>query len=185
MPTVLADPERFAKNPEYYLELASEPEAFANPLSLDDVLGKPAPATTDAKPRPRRRLFILEDSAALILRHGESGSDLLGRLLNMTDGLLGQGREDLFLITFNEEVDQIDPAFLRPGRCVAHVRFPLLPRATAIEWLRQKGNVSAEVGDATSLAELFANAGGGPIRDREDEALKISKGFAVKRKEKP
>ena len=47
--------------------------------------------------------------------------DKIGRLLNMTDGLYGQGRKDIFRLTFNEAVDRIDPEFLRPGRCIANL----------------------------------------------------------------
>ncbi|MEK7468468.1 MAG: AAA family ATPase [Planctomycetota bacterium] len=185
VPTVLADPEKFAKHPEYYFDLASDPlERSAGFEDIDDVLDGLAHERVERAPA-RRRLFILEDSASLLFRHGESGSDVLGRLLNMTDGLLGQGREDLFLITFNEEVEQIDPAFLRSGRCVAHVRFPLLPRVVATEWLRSRGQEATDVGDATSLADLFARTEGGPIRDEGVDALAGPKGFGVRKRQVP
>jgi hypothetical protein len=185
VPTVLADPEKFAKHPEYYFELASDPrERFPGYEDVDDLLEDLAREPVEGPPI-RRRLFILEDSASLLLRHGERGSDVLGRLLNMTDGLLGQGRQDLFLITFNEEVDQIDPAFLRSGRCAAHVRFPLLPRAAAAEWLRSRGHDAMDVGEAMSLADLFARAGGGPIRDEGEDEQKGPKGFGVRKRETP
>lgn len=183
LPTVLTDPEKFAMNPEYYFDLASDSrdEALDDPdlpSEFVDALG----GGEGRKVPPRRRLFILEDSASLLVSAGGSGSDVLGRLLNMTDGLLGQGREDLFLVTFNEEVARIDPAFLRPGRCVAHVGFPLFTREAAAAWLKARGHEADDLEDGTSLAELYAKASGGPIQDVEDDVLKGPKGFGAKRK---
>ncbi|KAF0242820.1 MAG: AAA ATPase central domain-containing [Planctomycetota bacterium] len=179
LPTVLTDPERFAKDPGYYFDLASDSRdaALADPdlpAEFVDALGKKDP--------PRRRLFILEDSAALLVRGGEGGAGLLGRLLNMTDGLLGQGREDLFLVTLNEEIERVDPAFLRPGRCVAHIRFPLHSPEAATAWLRSRGHEGGGNDEAMSLADLYAKAHGGPIKDEDDEKLKAPKGFGAKRR---
>lgn len=181
IPTILADPATFVKNPEYYLDLASDSRDEA--LSDPDLPAEFAGAIGGGgKAPPRRRLFVLEDSAGLLARDPRTGSDVLGRLLNMTDGLIGQGREDLFLVTFNEDVEQIDPAFLRPGRCVAHIRFPLFSRGAAAAWLEAKGKDAGGLEEETSLADLFAKTGGGPIQDREDESLSLPKGFGAKRK---
>ncbi len=181
IPTVLADPATFAKNPEYYFDLASDSrdEALADPDLPAEFAGA---IGAGGKAPPRRRLFVLEDSAALLARDPRSGSDVLGRLLNMTDGLIGQGREDLFLVTLNEDVEHVDPAFLRPGRCVAHIRFPLFSREAATAWLKAKGADAGKLEDETSLADLYAKTGGGPIQDREDESLLAPKGFGARRK---
>jgi hypothetical protein len=183
VPTVLADPAEFAKNPEYYFDLASDSrdEALNDPdlpREFEEALGK----KPDGKEPPRRRLFILEDAAPLLVRDPGKASDTLGRLLNMTDGLIGQGREDLFLVTFNEEVTDIDPAFLRPGRCVANVRFPLMARAAAAEWLKARGKDAGSLEEEVSLADLYAKASGGPIVESADESLKGPAGFGGKRK---
>ncbi|MEK7466247.1 MAG: hypothetical protein AAB074_02430 [Planctomycetota bacterium] len=176
LPTVLADPGTFAEKPDYYFDLASDSrdEAMNDPDlpgEFEEALGK------GGKEPPRRRLFILEDSAPLLVRDDRKGSDVLGRLLNMTDGLIGQGREDLFLVTFNEEVERIDPAFVRPGRCVANIRFPLFEREAAEAWLRAKGKGADGVTEQTSLAELYAKSGGGPIRESAEDDLKGPQGF--------
>ncbi|MCE9581356.1 MAG: DUF5925 domain-containing protein [Planctomycetes bacterium] len=173
LPTVLTDPEKFAASPEYYFDLSSDSRDEA--LNDPDLPGEFLDDLGGAKAAPRRRLFILEDSAALLLRDGHTGPDVLGRLLNMTDGLLGQGREDLFLVTFNEDVARIDPAFLRPGRCVAHVRFPLHSRDSAAAWLKARGQAPDGLAEAVSLADLYARASGGPIQDAEAGVLKAPK----------
>ena len=169
LPTVLTDPEKFAMSPEYYFDLASDSrDAALNDPDLPAEFVGALGGGPGSKAPPRRRLFILEDSAALLDSAGESGSEVLGRLLNMTDGLLGQGREDLFIVTFNEHIACIDPSFLRPGRCIADIRFPTHEPGTAGDWLRAHGLKAVNIpDDGMSLADLYARAGGGPIRDGE------------------
>jgi ATP-dependent 26S proteasome regulatory subunit len=65
------------------------------------------------------------------LIRGEA-SQPLSRLLNLTDGLLGQGRQVLVAITTNEDLRRLHPAVVRPGRCLAHIEFgSLRSRAAA------------------------------------------------------
>jgi TRAP-type C4-dicarboxylate transport system permease large subunit len=47
----------------------------------------------------------------------------LGRLLNVTDGVLGQGSDTIILLTTNEEIGRLHPALVRPGRCLGAVEF--------------------------------------------------------------
>jgi len=47
-----------------------------------------------------------------------------------------QGRNDIMLFTFNEKVEKIDPAFLRPGRCIMHHEFDKFSPAEADVWLK-------------------------------------------------
>jgi len=75
-------------------------------------------------------------------------------LLNMTDGILTEGRQDIFLLTFNEKFDGLDPAVIRPGRCLAKIEFPKLSQEQANTWLRNKGS-GGEVGEDVTLAELY------------------------------
>jgi hypothetical protein len=62
------------------------------------------------------RLLLLEDCDELI-RSGakEATGQALSRLLNLTDGLLGQGRNVLVAITTNEDIARLHPAVTRPG----------------------------------------------------------------------
>jgi hypothetical protein len=52
----------------------------------------------------------------------------LSRLLNLTDGLLGQGRRVLAAITTNEDIRVLHPAATRPGRCLAQIEVGRCPR---------------------------------------------------------
>ena len=50
-------------------------------------------------------------------------SQALSRLLNLGDGILGQGIAVIVLITTNEPIQLLHPALLGPGRCLAEIEF--------------------------------------------------------------
>jgi hypothetical protein len=110
----------------------------------------------------RWRLLLLEDCDELI--HGaakRATGQALSRLLNLTDGLLGQGRDVLVAITTNEDLAKLHPAVVRPGRCLARVEVGALPYAQAVEWLGGTAGIGA---DGATLAELYAlRAGSAPV----------------------
>ena len=119
---------------------------------IEVVMGGP---TNDEKPW---RLLLLEDCDELI-RPGAKASagQALSRLLNLTDGLLGQGRQVLVAITTNEDLAHLHPAVTRPGRCLAQIEVNRLPHGHAAAWLAEAGVDPALVpADGASLAELIA-----------------------------
>jgi hypothetical protein len=75
------------------------------------------------------RLLVLEDAEALMQVRG--GGRAVGTLLNLADGLLGQGLRCLFLLTTNQTLEQVHPALLRPGRCLSLLEFGALSAAEA------------------------------------------------------
>lgn len=81
----------------------------------------------------RWQLVVLEDAEDLL--HKGRGGAALGKLLNLCDGLLGQGLRCLFLITTNEPLHAVHPALVRPGRCLARVEFGALPAQQAARLL--------------------------------------------------
>ncbi|MBP2704056.1 AAA family ATPase [Microbispora sp. RL4-1S] len=125
---------------------------FNDPGYLMDVaVGWDGP---DDEETPRWRLLVLEDCDELIRAEAKQSSGQgLSRLLNLTDGLLGQGRDVLVAITTNEDVSRLHPAVVRPGRCLAQIEVGPLDAAQAAEWLGEPA--AASPGGAT-LAELFA-----------------------------
>jgi hypothetical protein len=151
------DPEIMFHNPGYLLDVV-----MGDPLDDDDA-------------EPRWRLLILEDCDELISGQArEASGQALSRLLNLTDGLLGQGRKILVAITTNEDLYRLHPAVTRPGRCLARIEAGPFPPGEAAAWLSGTG-ARAPSGPAT-LAELYAlRAGrrpvGEPRRDHEDTGL--------------
>jgi hypothetical protein len=110
----------------------------------------------------RWRLLLLEDCDELIRGEAKAVSgQALSRLLNLTDGMLGQGREILVAITTNENIGRLHPAALRPGRCLAHLEVGPLPRREAAAWLADAGVEAPPTGDM-ALAELYAARSGAP-----------------------
>ena len=102
------------------------------------------------------RTLVLEDCDELLSADAkERAGQGLARLLNLVDGLIGQGLKIAVLITTNESVGAFHPAVMRPGRCGAVVAFDLLGRDEATEWLRRHDE-SLEAPGRVSLADLFA-----------------------------
>jgi hypothetical protein len=123
----------------------------------------------------RWRLLILEDAGELIAADARSQTgQALSRLLNVTDGLLGQGTGTLLLITTNEPVKRLHPAARRPGRCLADIEFTALSVAEANTWLAARGQ-SQRVNAPATLAELFGRTNDG---DGDDEPASTPFGFA-------
>jgi SpoVK/Ycf46/Vps4 family AAA+-type ATPase len=111
----------------------------------------------------RWRLLVLEDCDELIRMDAKKeAGQALGRLLNMTDGLIGEGLRLLVAITTNEPLGSLHPAIVRPGRCLAEVHIGRLSRAEATAWLGSARGVPAE---GLTLAELYELHGAlGPVR---------------------
>ena len=127
------DPERLFGDPAYLMSVA---------------LG------TGDDDEPRWRLLMLEDCDELVSGEAKaSAGQSLSRLLNLTDGLLGQGRNALIAITTNEDLASLHPAVVRPGRCLASIEVGRLPYAEAVAWLGSAGGVGP---DGATLAELYA-----------------------------
>ena len=134
------DPERLFADPGYLMTVA---------VGVQDDDGD------DGDDEPRRwRLLLLEDCDELIRGEAkQSTGQALSRLLNLTDGLLGQGRDVLVAITTNEDVAKLHPAVVRPGRCLARIAVGPLPYQQAVQWLGSPTGIGP---DGATLAELYA-----------------------------
>jgi hypothetical protein len=127
------------------------------------------------------RMIILEDAGELIAADARAiTGQALSRLLNVADGLLGQGTNTLLVITTNEPVGRLHPAARRAGRCLADIEFLPFPPAEANRWLAARGQADG-VEMPTSLAELFHRDGedaiaeaAGPIRFGFARALDVA-----------
>ena len=109
----------------------------------------------DGDGEDRWRLLILEDAGELIAADARAVTgQALSRLLNVADGVLGQGTRTLVLITTNEPLGRLHPATRRPGRCIADIEFVELGVAEANAWLAARA-MARRVTRPTSLAELF------------------------------
>ncbi|HEU5108631.1 MAG TPA: DUF5925 domain-containing protein, partial [Micromonosporaceae bacterium] len=142
------DPERLFGDPSYLMDVAVGEH--------HDESGR------------RWRLLVLEDCDELIGGDAKaSAGQSLSRLLNLTDGLLGQGRDVLVAITTTEDLARLHPAIVRPGRCLAQIEIGALPHAEAARWL---GDARRVASDGATLAELYA------LRDGRDRLTRAEPG---------
>lgn len=102
-------------------------------------------------------VLVIEDADAVIGK-SDGGSKHLSRLLNLTDGLLGDDLRVLFVISTNEPLGALRDSMIRPGRCLAEVGVGKLPPSQARAWL---GDASGGpiASDGATLAELFSMSG--------------------------
>jgi ATP-dependent 26S proteasome regulatory subunit len=108
----------------------------------------------DTEDAERWRVVVLEDAEAL-LHTSTKAASALGKLLNLADGMLGQGLRCLFLLTTNEPVGALHPALVRPGRCLARIEFTALSAAETAALLGRpvdRGQTLAEVMAARAVA---------------------------------
>ncbi len=105
----------------------------------------------------RWRLVVIEDAGELLATDARDRTGQgLSRLLNVSDGIIGQGLRVIFLITTNEELGALHPAVSRPGRCLSELKFDKLSSSETGEWLRARG-VDGEIPDQRmSIAEAYA-----------------------------
>ncbi len=129
------DPERLFESSDYLLNIA---------------LGE-----GDEDESSRARLLVLEDCDELIASTAKDRSGQgLARLLNLTDGLLGQGLSLLVALTTNEPLTSLHAAIARPGRCIAEIEVGALGETEARAWLGRDLPARPQAG--YSLAELVA-----------------------------
>ncbi|MEU4267383.1 DUF5925 domain-containing protein [Streptomyces sp. NPDC026092] len=128
-----------------------DPERLFNDVGylMDIAIGE-----DEGTAKGRWRLLLLEDCDELIRGEAKNtAGQALSRLLNLTDGLLGQGRNVLVGVTTNEDLERLHPAVVRPGRCLARLEVGGLTRAEAVGWLGTEEGVGR---DGATLAELYA-----------------------------
>lgn len=78
------------------------------------------------------------------------------RLLNLTDGMLGQGLNLILLITTNVEIRDLHPAASRPGRAASNISFGALTADEGAAWLTDHGHTGEMPTGPIILADLYA-----------------------------
>jgi hypothetical protein len=144
------DPERLFDDPSYLMDVAIGYDSDQDSSSW--------------------RLLLLEDCDELIRSEAkQSTGQALSRLLNLTDGLLGQGSRTLVGITTNEDLARLHPAVVRPGRCLGQIEVGPLTAAEASQWL------GSNVAEPATLADVYAlrNNLGPVVADAPEEHIGV------------
>lgn len=168
----ITDPETFfGDSASYMLEVL---------LHEDDYAVDPNPPGASPTPVPpvaeRWRLLVLEDTGEMLARDAKDRTGQgLSRLLNVVDGLIGQGLRLLVLVTTNDELKALHPAVARPGRCAANVKFETFSQEQAHAWC-EVNNLDYEfMGEGVPLSDLYARLAG---RDTSRQREPAKAGFA-------
>jgi hypothetical protein len=152
------DPENFFGEGDYLLSVILE-DGAGSLISADEK-------------RPAYRLIVLEDAGEMLAKDAKRQvGQGLARLLNLCDGLLGQGLRVLVLITTNEQVGTLHTAVSRPGRCLSQIVFDRFDAPGANRWLREHGYEDS-VGGPRALADLYALTSGAEIPERQAAGFK-------------
>jgi hypothetical protein len=143
----VVDPGTFFSNSSYMLSLLSKVSELGQ---ADDVDRKWS-------------LIVLEDAGEFVAMDSRHQyGQALAKLLNLSDGLLGQGQKLLFLITTNEEVQNLHPAIVRHGRCLANVEFAEFTELEARYWMELHGHTASSSLNKLTLSDLYAIVGPQP-----------------------
>jgi hypothetical protein len=135
-----------------------DPEVFFGERAIYMINVLLGESTLSADGSQKWRLIVAEDTGELLakdakLKTGQS----LARLLNVCDGLIGQGLKSLVLITTNEELGALHEAITRPGRCLANISFDALRGDEVDEWIRLHDSEGVVVPRSqATVAELYA-----------------------------
>ncbi len=145
----IVDPDQFYKYATYMLAVV-----------LEAGSSQPEKIATESKgrvvPPPRWKVLIVEDSDEYLTMDAKQRSgQSLSRLLNLTDGLVGQGLNILVMMTTNEPVANLHPAIARVGRCLANVQFESFGYEEAMEWLKKNGSSNIPEREMT-LAQMYS-----------------------------
>jgi hypothetical protein len=144
-------------DPERFFDKAS----YMNAVLLGDNDAPPRAVSKHGKPLEEEengawKLIILEDAGELLAKDAKTRTGQgFARLLNITNGLIGQGLRVLILITTNEPIEAVHEAVAREGRCLANIYFGPLSADEANNWLCKKSSSIKVEGDMT-IADLYS-----------------------------
>lgn len=157
----IVDPDKFFGEHASYLTSVlfhEEPAVY-----VADDLNHPSKSEN---PQGRWKILILEDCGEMLSKDArERSGQGLSRLLNLVDGLIGQGLRVLVLVTTNEEIGSLHEAIARPGRCACNLEFVPFIEPDIGGWLETRGLYRLpDLPTRATLAELYAIANGGEVR---------------------
>ncbi|QZE10571.1 AAA-ATPase [Mycobacterium phage ScoobyDoobyDoo] len=171
----ISDPEKFFAEPSYLMEVGAADTV--EPVGDDDPLLEEPDSDegeSNSEVNVPWRLVVAEDAGEFLkARQGGDASAAMSRLLNFSDGILGQGSNTIFLITTNEEVARLDKAVTRPGRCLAQIEFTEFESNDARKWLSKRG-VFKNYHGPTSLAQMMSD-----LNTDDRVATGVSERYAV------
>lgn len=129
--TYIIDTEQFFNDPGYMMGIISQQRGSTNVILCEDA-----------------EEFLKTDA-----KHDVGQA--LSRLLNLGDGMLGQGMDLLLLFTTNTKGVELNPAIIRDGRCFFNEELREFRSDEATGWLNGNGVSDHQVRSYT-LGEMYA-----------------------------
>lgn len=131
-------------------QVVLDPEpVFSNAASLMQVV-----LDDDDNGSDTWRVLVIEDADEIVRADNDRTSQSLSRLLNIGDGIVGQGLQVLILLTTNEPPSRLHPALTRPGRCLSEICFRRFRREEATKAFPDR-DIPSSGPDDLSLAEIL------------------------------
>lgn len=140
---------------KHLLRIIDNKKLIYMPPDLTEHLSSPG-FVTFMMAEAMNSVLLIED-AENVLRHREAGGNqAVSNILNLSDGILGDVLKLQMVCTFNSRLEDIDPALLRPGRCIAEYRFEKLAADRAANLMRKLHGNDVEFEEkAMTLADIF------------------------------
>jgi hypothetical protein len=107
------------------------------------------------KHRNLQFVVVMEDAEAVLMPRKVDTGFSVSAMLNLADGLLGEGLNLQFICTVNCELAELDAAIVRPGRLRTTRDFRLLTHSEAIELAQHCGLPVPLQRREYSLAEIY------------------------------
>lgn len=147
-PDVVMSPQ-FIKTCQNFLEADHSYRDYSNAAFSD------GPVTTH---RPHKAIIV--EDADLIMAKRSDGNHRMSEILNATSGIATDSHSKFILSTNLKDIDDIDPALLRPGRCFDILGFRELSAAEATAVRAARGLEPREFASNRryKLAEVLTNS---------------------------
>jgi tRNA uridine 5-carbamoylmethylation protein Kti12 len=100
--------------------------------------------------------LVFEDADNLLGTRA-SGNEMMVKFLNSSDGLVSAANKKMIFSTNLENLNDVDPALTRPGRCAGVIRFRALDHVEILKFLAVNKNIAWRPTDQQPkiLAEIY------------------------------
>jgi len=163
----ITDPERFFGKAPYMLGVL----LGAND---DDKDGLPLADQSKPDSSGKWNVMVVEDADEFVsVEAKREQGQAMSRLLNIADGIVGQGMRVLTVLTANERLEKLHPAVGRPGRCLANIEFGRLSEDESVGWIEAHGGAAAmwPRGRRATIAELYDH-----VREDKQIVARVDRG---------
>lgn len=130
----------------------SKPVIFIPPNLAGDL---DSPSVISLLLENRNSVFVIEDAEQLLVSRDAHHNSCISLILNLTDGILGEGLGIQVIATFNTDLSNIDKALLRKGRLLALYDFKALSIEKSKNLLSDLGEPAHPVNTPMTLADIY------------------------------